>query len=99
MAAKTKPITFRVSVELHKKISLRAAKSNNSAGGFARELTLKKLADEEAETQGLVEVLEQLKTIRREHALSTEVLLTAIGSEPDSHKVAAAWVRNNLNRD
>jgi predicted DNA-binding protein len=66
MPAKTQPVSFRLSDDLHRRLTGLSAASGSSAGEYARELVLQKLDGEETDSRELDSLLLEIQQMRSE---------------------------------
>ena len=104
MSAKTQPVSFRLSDDLHRRLTGLSAASGSSAGEYARELVLAKLDGDETyrrELDSLRSEFQLMKTelseFRTDFELAVEALLVSSSSgKPVSPEHAKRWVAERL---
>ena len=92
----SKPVNFRVSPELSKRLEAEAEKAGMSRGEYARRLLIECLDDTERERvrHDIAELREEVVKLRED--LATAVMALLVRGEPYSVEEAKAWVIRRL---
>lgn len=93
MSSPSQPVSFRLSAEAHRRLSLKAAGQGVPVGEYVRDLVLDKL-DEPAKTQSSVEELrDEVAHLKRLLASGVEAILRSyVAKRPPTEERIRHWV-------
>lgn len=99
MPSPSQPVSFRLSAEAHRRLSMKAAGQGVTIGEFVRDLVFEKL-DEAEKTQASIEdVRDEVAHLQSLLATSVEGLLVALTSpKPITREIAKNWVDSRLRK-